>query len=725
MPKLQKKTVDFDWKEIIVTEDDWNSQSPYMLRSMFQQLYLIRAFETKLLKLKNEDLIHGPVHTSVGQEAVAVGTMAGLFPDDGISGTHRAHHQFLAKACLHYLPKRYDPITDNIPEKLQVSINTLLAEIMGLNAGCCGGRGGSMHLCDPKIGVLGTNAIVGGGIPLATGSAFAEKYKNSGNVVVSFFGDGAINQGAFHEAFNLAGLWNIPIIYLLENNHYAVATSLAESSPVPDLSVRASSYGMSGRIVDGNNPLALKLATEEAADRLRDGGKPFLIEAKTFRDFHHAGDVPGSAFGYRTKEEEDEWKKRNPLANFTKELLKRRIINEKQIIQIQTNMDKIIQCAVDFCIEQTDTKRTIKPKLIPSHSSVLEGLRGDGHEFDNIQFAEPERFDCNKKISYVEAIAAVTGRWMGKNKNVFLIGEEVGHMKGGPYLASKGLPKRFPDQIFNTPISEAGFIGLAGGAAMSGLRPVIEIMFPDFALVAADQIFNQIGKLRHMYGGENIDIPVVMRTRIAVGCGYGGQHSMDPTALFALFSGWQIVAPTTPADYIGLFNSAMQSKDPVLIIEHHELYNQKGDVPDTLDYFIKIGDAKKVMEGNDVTVLAHSWSVLLAKQAADELKTEGINVDLIDLRTVSMPDIDYDMIGESIMETGNIIIIEQSPESNSIGARIGYECQRRFFDYLDGPIWTVIGMDVPTPVSKWTEAATMPNINDIKDIIRESATRQL
>ena len=292
MPELKTKTVDFDWKEIIVTENDWERQSPCILRSMLQQLYLIRAFETKLLELKNEDLIHGPVHTSIGQEAVAVGTMAGLLPDDGISGTHRAHHQFLAKACLHYLPKHYDPITDNIPEKLQVSINTLLAEIMGLNAGCCGGRGGSMHLCDPKIGVLGTNAIVGGGIPLATGSAFAKKYKKSENIVVSFFGDGAINQGAFHEAFNLAGLWDIPIIYLLENNHYAVATSLAESSPVPDLSIRASSYGMSGRIVDGNNPLALKLATEEAADKLRNGGKPFFIEAKTFRDFHHAGDVP-------------------------------------------------------------------------------------------------------------------------------------------------------------------------------------------------------------------------------------------------------------------------------------------------------------------------------------------------------------------------------------------------------------------------------------------------
>ena len=486
---------------------------------------------------------------------------------------------------------------------------------------------------------------------------------------------------------------------------------------------------MVGRIVDGNNPLAMKIAVQQAAESLRDGGdcKPVFIDAKTYRDYHHAGDTPGSAFGYRSKEEEAQWKARNPLGNFAQELLNRSVLTQDQDTDLQKSVEKIIQTATGFCLEEDSTGIfAIRPSLKPAPETITQGLRSDGSEFDIVEFVEPNSLPCDKKMKYVEAIAAVTGRWMEKDPNVFVLGEEVGHMKGGPYLATKDLVKRFPGRVLDTPISEAGFTGLAGGAAMSGLKPVVEIMFPDFALVAADQIFNQIGKLRHMYGGNNVDMPLVMRTRIAVGCGYGGQHSMDPTALFALFSGWRIVAPTTPADYIGLFNSAMQCKGPVLIVEHHELYNTTGLVPtENLDYFIEFSKAVKIHEGSDVTVLAYSWSATLVKQAAEQLASEGISVDAIDLRTLSMNDIDYHTIGESFKRTLNMVIVEQSPSSNSIGARIGYECHKRFFDYLDGPIATVTGADVPTPVSKWAEAATMPTINNIKDAIRKSYLRQL
>ena len=205
-----------------------------------------------------------------------------------------------------------------------------------------------------------------------------------------------------------------------------------------------------------------------------------------------------------------------------------------------------------------------------------------------------------------------------------------------------------------------------------------------------------------------------------------GQHSMDPTALFALFSGWRIISPTNPADYIGLFNSAMQSKDPVVIIEHHELYNTTGLVPaDNLDYFIKIGKAAKIHEGADVTVLTYSYMTNMVLQVAQELEAEGISVDAIDLRTLSMNDIDYDTIGESFKRTLNMVIVEQSPSSNSIGARIGYECHKRFFDYLDAPVCTVTGLDIPLPVSKWAEQASTPTLEQVKTTIRKSAKREL
>ncbi len=721
----QEQKLVFDWKELTVTEEDWVNQRPNVLRSMLFQLYLVRAFETKLLELKKEGLVHGPVHVSIGQEAVAVGTMAGIRPTDGIYGTHRAHHQFLAKACSYHLKKDYDPIERSIPQHLQDSVDTLLAEIMGLAKGCCAGRGGSMHLCDPRIGVLGTNAIVAGGIPLAGGAAWANSYLKNDNIVVCFFGDGAVNQGVFHEALNLAGLWKLPIIYILENNLYAVATSLGESVAISELSVRAASYGMLGRIVDGMDPLAMKIAIQQAVAELRGNNKPVFIDAKTYRYLHHAGDIVGSAFGYRDKQEEAEWKKRDPLVCFPEKLKQMSLLTDKQDTGLRESAEQIVQRAVEFCTEKDDSdSKVIKPQLIPEAKELTNGLRSDGSEFKGIKFVEPEQLDPGKDMKYVEAIAAVTGRWMEKDSSVFVLGEEVGHMKGVAYQATKGLKQRFPDRVLDTPISEAGFTGLAGGAAMSGLKPIVELMFPDFALVAADQLFNQIGKLGYMYGRANIDVPLVIRTRIASGCGYGGQHSMDPTALFALFSGWRIIAPTTPADYIGLFNSTMQCKDPVLIVEHHELYNTCGLVPDNnLDYFIQMGKAKKIFEGKDVTVLAYSWSVSLVAQAAQQLAEDGISVETIDLRTVSMPDIDYEMIGESLEKTSNVVIVEQSARSNSIGARIGYECHRRFFDRLDAPILTVTGKDVPSPVSKWAEATAMPSVERIRDAIRKSAKR--
>jgi len=699
MAVWQELQLNFDWKQLKISEEDWANDKPNVLRSMLLQLYLIRTFETKLLELKKEGLVHGPVHVS---------------------------HQFLAKACSYYLPQSYDPLVGAIPEELQHSANTLLAEIMGLSAGCCKGRGGSMHLCDPGIGVLGTNAIVAGGIPLATGSAFAEKYKKTGNIVVSFFGDGAVNQGAFHEALNLAGLWKLPIIYVLENNLYAVATSLTESSPIAELSIRATSYDMPARIVDGMDPLAMKITIQQSMAELRANNKPVLIDAKTYRYPHHAGEIDGSAFGYRNKQEEAEWKKRDPLVYFPEKLRQLSLLMDEQDTQIKVSAERIVQRAVEFCTEKDDSgSKVIKPKLIPEAKTLTDGLRSDGSEFEGIKFVETEKLAADKDIKYMEAIAGVTGRWLEKDPTVAVIGEEVGHMGGGAYQATKGLAKRYPGRVLDTPISEAGFTGLAGGAAMTGLKPIVEIMFPDFALVAGDQIFNQIGKLAFMYGRSNVNMPLVMRTRIAAGCGYGGQHSMDPTALFALFSGWRILAPVTPADYIGLFNSAMQSKDPVLMMEHHELYQTTGAVPaDNWDYFIEMGKAKKVSEGEDVTVLGYSWAVSLVEQAAKEFAEEGISVEVIDLRTLSMPDIDYETIGKSLEKTSNMVIVEQSPQSNSIGARIGYECHRRFFDMLDGPILTVTGADIASPVSRWAEATAMPSMEQIKDAVRKSVKRE-
>lgn len=252
---------------------------------------------------------------------------------------------------------------------------------------------------------------------------------------------------------------------------------------------------------------------------------------------------------------------------------------------------------------------------------------------------------------------------------------------------------------------------------MAGMRPVVEIMFPDFALVASDQLFNQIGKLRHMYGGR-ASFPLVVRTRIAIGQGYGGQHSMSPVGLFALFSGWRIMAPCTGFDYVGMFNTAVRLDDPVLMMEHADLYEQKGEVPvHGLDYYVAYGKARVARPGKDVTVLTYLTGVSDALAAADELEQSGIDAEIIDLRTLDYTGMDYDTIGESIRKTGRVIIVEQVPRSMGLAARLSDEIQERFYDDLDGPVERITAPDVPPPVSRALERAMVPDVRLIKERI--------
>jgi len=693
-----------------------------LLANMAFMISLIRHFEEKLLELAKEDCIHGPVHTSIGHEACAAGTMAALKSNDKIFSTHRAHHHYLAKLIHHFTEKGFSILNPGIPETLQTQITNLLGEIMGLSIGCCGGRGGSMHLRNPQIGILGTNAIVAGGIPLATGAAFAEKYRKSNNIVICFLGDGAVNQGSFHEALNLAGLWKLPIVYIIENNLYAVATSIKTATASHNLACKANAYGFEGIVIDGMNPLEVMTQVHKSAMFARLGKGPTLIEANCYRYLHHAGPIPGSKFGYRQKSEEDSWLQRDPYIHFSDSLLSKNLLTSCQLQYIEEAATAAVQTATDFCIQNSEDKYTVKQHLLPTINSIEFGIKSDGNEFDNIHFHEIEDFTEFESKTYVKAITEVTHNRLRDNPDTFVVGEEVANFGGGPYGATKGLPSLYPDRILNTPISECGFVGLAGGAAIAGLRPIVEIMFPDFSLVAADQLFNQLGKLRHIYNNTT-DMPVVVRTRVAIGCGYGGQHSMDPVGLFSLFNGWRVVAPSNSFDYIGLFNSAYICKDPVLIIEHHGLYNLKSMAPkDNVDYFIKLGKAKKVRDGNDVTVLCYSATVNLVQQAAQALLPD-IDTEIIDLRTVSPNDIDYETIGTSLKKTNTMVIVEQAPLSMGISNHIVSKSQRLFFDYLKTPITTVQGRDIPLPVSKVLEASCIPDVEMVKDAIHKAVRR--
>lgn len=323
---------------------------------------------------------------------------------------------------------------------------------------------------------------------------------------------------------------------------------------------------------------------------------------------------------------------------------------------------------------------------------------------------------------FVDVIADVMHRRMSQDDRIITLGEDIHRLKGGTNGATRGLADAFRDRVLGTPISENAFAGLAGGIAMDGRYvPVVEFMYADFMWVAADQVFNQIAKARHMFGGEGI-MPLVLRTKIAMGTGYGSQHSMDPAGIFATSVGWRIVAPSTPFDYVGLMNSALRCQDPVLVIEHVDLYNSKGLAPvDDLDYYIPLGKAKVVRRGNSMTVLTYSAMVAPTLQAAARL---GIDAEVIDLRSLDRAGLDWPTIGRSIEKTNNVLIVEQGSVGTSYGTLLGDEIQRRLFDWLDQPVQRVHGGEASPSVSKVLEAAACAGPREIEDGLRRMLSEQ-
>jgi 2-oxoisovalerate dehydrogenase E1 component len=707
--------------KLSLDEGDCGKEQPGRLLWMAQTLHLIRRFEETLLELKAKELVHGPVHTSIGQEAVAVGTAFALRAQDKVAGTHRAHHQYLAKAIAALVREGSDPRA-GLSEDMHEAVRVLLSEVMGLRDGCSGGRGGSMHLYNPAVGVAGTNAIVGGGIPMATGGAWADLKNGLDWITVCFFGDGALYQGTLHESANLAALWKIPVIFFIENNQFAVATSRQEACSARELGDVAAAYGTRALQVDGMDPLAVSLAVRKIREQ-RGDWLPCFIDAETYRFFHHAGGTPGSAFGYRGKEEEAAWLLRDPVSAFPALLMRAGILREQEERALRRQADECMARAVAACTEKRGEMLVVKESLWPDPATLANGLR-DEAALSGARFLEAADLPGTRELTYVEAIAEVTGRWLEKDRRVVVLGEEVANFGGGAYGATKGLPKRFPDRVINTPISEAGFSGLAFGAAMNGLRPIVEIMFSSFALVAADQLFNQAGQLGHIYGGK-ASVPLVARTRVAIGLGYGAQHSMDPAALFALFPGWRVMAPSNAFDYAGLFNWAMRSRSPTVFIEHQELYGRKFAMPDgPLDYEVQPGRAAVVRRGKDVTVVTYSITVSQAQEAARALEAEGIDAEVIDLRSLDAAGIDYATLGASLGKTGAIVFVEQAPQCSTLGPRIAAECLRRFFDSFDAPPVFVAAPSVPIPVSRRLELACIPTVQDITAAVRAAVRRE-
>lgn len=691
------------WTEIVTTDEDWDAAEPKLLTDMLGHLVLIRTFEEYVLDLAKAGLVHGPVHASIGQEAGAVGSVLALAGADTVNGSHRGHHQFLAKVLKHVQPAGLDP-REPFSAEIRAVLMRTLAEICGLDRGFGHGRGGSMHLRWAEAGAIGTNAIVGGGVALAAGSAWAHRQAGTDAVAVTYFGDGAVNIGSTLETFNLAAAWRLPLCFFIENNRYAVSTSVEEATGEPRLSARGPGFGIASWKVDGMDPLAVHLTTRDALAHLRAGAGPALIEADVYRYFHQNGPFPGSAFGYRTKDEEQSWRDRDPIARLSGHLVRRGVLTPQEIDDLTGRAKALMTELGDVLLEPLPGgrpgQRRIKPDEWPDPAFVDVGVRGDLSEFADARFTftgtrAPQKF--------IDAVAGVMARRMETDPAVVVMGEDVHHLGGGTNGATKGLKDAYPDRVLGTPISENAFAGLGGGIALDGrFTPVVEFMYADFMWVAADQLFNQIGKLRHMFGGADA-VPFVLRSKVAMGTGYGSQHSMDPAGIFATAPGWRIAAPSTPYDYVGLMNSALRCQDPVVVLEHVDLYTSTGEGPvGDLDYCLPVGKAAVRRSGSEVTVISY---LAMTGYVLDALG--DVDAEVIDLRWLDRAGLDWETIGASVRKTGNVLIAEQGPRGTSYGGWLADEIQRRYFDWLDQPVQRLTGAEASPTIGKVLERAAI------------------
>ncbi len=658
--------------------------SKQTLLDLFHDMQVIRQCEEQLARSHQRGLVHGACHTYVGEEAIAVGVCAHLGQRDVVFSTHRGHGHALAKG---------------------VTPRQLMAELYGRSTGCSHGRGGSMHLFSPEVGMMGTSGIVGPCILQAAGAGYSFKLLKTDQVAVAFFGDGAANNGAFHEGLNLASIWNLPVLFVCENNQFATEVPFEYAAGNPRVGNRGECYGMPGFEVDGNDVLAVYETAGEAVRRARSGGGPTLIECRTYRTRAHAEGM--GDFSYRTREQVEEWKQRCPIAR-----LKSRIVSEGAAASEE--LDAVVD---DVAQQIAEAHKFAEGSPWPDPATAAENIYAAPAPASHITVREAERrpSEGTREITYMKATHEALAEEMAVNPKIFVMGEGIGK-RGGNFNTTTGLFDLYgPVRLCDTPIAERGFVGMSCGAAMTGTRPVIDFMFADFILDSVGEIVNQIAKMQYMSSGR-LTMPVLLRGCVGIGHSAATHHSGNYYPLYAHFPGLRVVVPASPYDAKGLMKHALRSNDPVLFLEPRELLGMKGPVP-AEDYEIPFGVAAVVRPGTDLTVVAIGRLVPMALEAASKLATDGASIEVIDPRTVAP--LDIETVLQSVAKTGRLLIADECFAPYGIGAEIAAQIADRGFDDLDAPVRRVNGLHTPTPYSPPLEAAVVPKLDDLMQELRK------
>ncbi|MEQ8402599.1 MAG: pyruvate dehydrogenase (acetyl-transferring) E1 component subunit alpha [Roseitalea porphyridii] len=639
--------------------------------SLLESMIRIRRFEDKCAELYTQQKIRGFLHLYDGEEAIATGIIPVLKPEDRIVATYREHGHALVRG---------------------VPMTTVMAEMFGKAEGCSGGRGGSMHLFDRATKFYGGNAIVGGGLPLAGGLALADRMQGTSNVTACFFGEGAVAEGEFHETLNLAKLWNLPVLFVCENNGYAMGSALARTEAETDIHAKAAAYGIEAEVVDGMDVVAVEAAARRAIARIRETGAPVFLECRTYRFRAHS---MFDAQLYRQKEEIEAWRPKGPIVRFQTWLQANHLIDEAEIGQIEQRVDAEIAEAVTFAENGTwEPVADLETHVLGEQPVPPAPVAPSGETV---------------AMTYREAVRQAIMDAMIRDERVFLMGEDVGAY-GGCYAVSKGLMAEFgEDRIRDTPLSESGFTGAGIGAAAAGMRPIVELMTVNFSLLALDQILNTAATMRHMSGGQ-FGVPLVIRMATGAGKQLAAQHSHSLEGWYAHIPGLKVLAPGTVEDARGMLWTALEDPDPVLIFENVMLYNREEQIGTNAGP-VDISSARVRRKGDAISIITYGGSLHKAMEAADRLAGEGIEAEVVDLR--SLRPLDDATIITSIARTRRALIVDEGWRTGSLAAEISARIMEQGFWHLDAPVGRVCSAEVPIPYPKHLEDAAIPQVPSI------------
>ena len=642
--------------------------APEELRHLYRSILLPRTIEEKMLVLLRQGRL-SKWFSGIGQEAIATGVVTALEPGDYVLPMHRNLGVFTGR---------------------DLDLPRLFRQLLGREGGFTKGRDRTFHFGTLERGIVGMISHLGAMLPVADGLALAAQLRGERRVAAAFTGDGATSEGDFHEALNLAAVWKLPVLFVVENNHWGLSTPAHEQYACRDLADRGKGYGMPGVVVDGNDLLAVVGAVREAAARARRGEGPTLLEFKTFR---MRGHEEASGTDYVPRELLAEWAAKDPVRRYEAFLLERGLLTEADFAAIRRAYKQRVDALAEEALAAPEPRATVEEKLGDVFAPSLSAHEPPAAA---AEAEAPER-------RYVDAISDGLRVAMRRDDRVVLLGQDIAEY-GGVFKVTDGFVEEFGKaRVRNTPIIESGAIGAALGLALGGYVPMVELQFGDFITCGFNQVVNNLAKTHWRWGAR---IPVVLRAPVGGGTGAGPFHSQNVESWFTAVAGIKVVAPATPYDAKGLLIAALEDGNPVLYLEHKYLYRQaKGPVP-AGRYTVPIGRARLARAGRDATVVTYGVGVSWALAAADELAREGREIEVVDLRSL-MP-WDTETVVRSVARTSRCLVLHEAPTTGGFGGEIAATVGREAFDWLDAPVVRLGALDTPVPFAKALEALYSP-----------------